>query len=425
MFRSKSFFSTLIVFFASHVALSQVHHPLHPSSHSDNQQAQFLITQPANYFAASSAEFIPTMKIGILSQFWAQATQEQTTAAQDANPSFTRHWNRGLLLRRLRVLVGGTLSPQTSYFFESDAVSIGGVEPDGKKNIKISMFVQDAQIQHVFRSELSIIAGLHLVGITRNGLQSAASLMSLNYGSYQFYAAERLDNVAGRDIGLSLRGFLFDERLEYRTGVYSGKNFNQYSPYRMTTRLNYNFRDREKGFFYTGTLLGKGEILSVGSGIDLQGSYRAVAVDGFVELPLGADGSATASVAYSNLDGGGTDLKVTPMTKIIPRQSIFFFEAGYYFKEWKLQPYLKYESQSVDAAVLAQVGAASSTLQSRNKLLSGDRLGIGFNYFLAGHGASLKALYELVNRHRAALDPSSVESANHSEFTLQIQYYSF
>jgi len=329
------------------------------------------------------------------------------------------------MLRRLRVLVGGSLSPQTSYFFESDAVSIGAIDSDGKKNVKVAMFVQDAQIQHVFRPEISLVAGLQLVGITRNGLQSAASLMALNFGTYQYYGAERLDNIAGRDLGLSLRGFLLDERLEYRTGLYSGKNFNQYSPYRWTTRLNYNFKDREKGFFYTGTFLGKSELLTVGGGLDLQGSYRAAAIDGFAELPAGSIGSVTASIAYTHLDGGGTDQAITPMTRLIPKQSIFFLEAGYFFKEWKIQPYFKYEKQTVDATVLAQVGATSGTLALRNSLLSGDRVGFGINFFLQGHGASAKLLYERVNRHRAALDPTRVESAGNSEVTLQIQYFCF
>jgi hypothetical protein len=371
------------------------------------------------------AEVFPLMKVGLLSQFQAQALQEQTTAQQDNDASYSRHWQRQLFIRRLRVLVGGNLTKNTSFFFESDATNIGRVGTNGSKANGVSMYVQDAQIQHTFMPELSFIVGLHLVGISRNGLQGATTLMGINYGSYQFVSSTPLDNSVGRDLGLTARGFFADERLEYRAGVYSGRNVNQYSPMRSAVRLQYCFLDREKGFFYTGTTLGKGRMFNVGAGMDMQGSYRGFSADAFIDLPVSELGSITVSASAGSFDGGGTDLDSTAFTGLVPKQSILFFEAGFLFKDLNLQPYLKYESQSVRASVLKQVGAREATLDYQNMLRSGDRFGLGLHYFINAHGASVKVMYEIVGRHRASTTPGIAERVTNGEASLQVQFYTY
>lgn len=365
------------------------------------------------------------LKVGVLAQFQGQALQEQTTAQQDAVPGASQHWQRQLMVRRLRILVGGNVTPSTSIFFESDATNIGKTAPNGAKTSAVSMYVQDAQIQHTFCPELSTIVGLQLVGISRGGLESAASLMALNYGAYQFTASSPLDNSVGRDIGINLRGFFADERLEYRLGVFGGKNINLYSPLRVTARFNYNLLDKEKGFFYAGTLLGSGEILAVGGGIDLQGSFRGFAADLFYDAPLGAAGSVTLLAAMSRLDGGGSDADSTVFTGLIPRQNILLLEAGYFLKGYDLQPYLRYEQQTVDAVVLKQVGAAPQTLAYHNALRSGKRFGAGINYFLRAFSSNIKGMGEMVTRYRPSLVPGRYETSTNMEFTLQFQYFYF
>ncbi len=374
---------------------------------------------------ATPAEVFPAIKVGLLSQFQGQALQEQTTVQQDNDPAYNRHWQRQLYIRRLRVLVGGNLTKNTSFFFESDATNIGKVGTNGSKTNGVSMYVQDAQVQHTFMPELSFIAGLHLVGISRNSLQGATTLMGINYGTYSFVTSTPLDNSVGRDLGLSARGFLADERLEYRAGLYSGRNVNQYSPLRSAIRLQYCFLDREKGFFYTGSTLGKGRMVNLGAGIDMQGTYRGISADAFVDLPVSELGSLTVSASAGSFDGGGTDQDSSAFTALVPRQSILFFEAGFLFRDANLQPYLKYESQSVRATVLKQVGASAATLDYRNQLLSGDRFGFGLNYFINGHGASVKAMYEIVGRYRASAASGVAERVTNGEATLQVQFYTY
>jgi hypothetical protein len=372
--------------------------------------------------APAPAKF-PTVKVGLLGQFHAMATQDLSTAEQDQNSAFRQHWQRQIYIRRMRVLVGGNLSAQTSFFFESDAVNIGKVSANGSKTNAVAMYVQDAQIQHVFAPEFSMIAGLQLVGIARNGLQSAASLMALNYGSFQFVPSGPLDNSIGRDLGVNFRGFLLEDRLEYRAGIFSGRNFNLFSPLRGTMRLQYNFLDREKGFYYSGTNLGATKNVSVGTGLDVQGSYCAFAIDAFAEVPLSDVHWLTVSGSVSFLDGGGSDTDSTFFTGAVPRQTVLFLEAGVLFKTISLQPYVKFESQSVNAGVLRQVGATSATLDLQNSLRSSDRFGAGANYFLSGHQATVKILYELVGRNRLTLDKFSHEHVTTGECTLQLQYF--
>lgn len=366
-----------------------------------------------------------SIKAGFLSQVQAQAVQEQSSVTQNSDPNYNAHWQRQLFVRRLRVILGGDIAKNTTFFFESDAPNLGKVNAAGVKDAKISMYVQDAYVQHTFMPELSVIAGLQLVGISRNGLQSAASLMGLDYGSYQFTTSGPLDNSAGRDFGINFRGFLFDERLEYRTGLFSGKNTNLYSPFRFTSRLYYNFKDKEKGFFYTGTTLGKGEILSVGGGIDIQGSYSAYSFDAMSDFSTGNLGSLTVSASLSFLNGGGSDKDSTVFTGMIPKQTILFTELGYFFKEANLQPYLKYEFQNVNATILKQVGATQSTLDLKNNLRSSQRFGIGINYYLSSHNANIKLLYEVVLRNRVSLNPMETEPAYNGMLTLQLQYFTF
>jgi hypothetical protein len=372
-----------------------------------------------------NAPLLPSIKVGFLAQVHGQTMQEQTSSVQDVDPDFTQNWQRQIYVRRLRIILGGDIAKNTTFFFETDAPNLGKVNAAGVKDSKISMYVQDAQIQHSFMPELNVIAGLQLVGISRNGLQSAASLLALDYGAYQFTINAPLDNLVGRDLGINLRGHFLDERLEYRSGLFSGRNTNQYSPVRFTSRLHYNFKDREKGFYYTGTTLGKGEILSFGAGIDMQGSYKAFSFDGFNDMPLGDLGSVTLSASIIFLDGGGSDHDSTVFTGLIPKQSILFAELGYFFKDLNIQPYLKYESQNVSASVLKQVNATESTLDLINKLRSSQRFGFGVNYFLSGHNANIKLLYEVSMRNRRSLDPAVLEQASTGMLTLQLQYFTF
>jgi hypothetical protein len=367
--------------------------------------------------AADNGPGYPNIKIGVLSQFHIMHNQTVDFTPVNGAGVYGLTWERQMYLRRMRVLIGGNISERTSFFFETDAPNLGYVNPSGEKNIRLSVFVQDAQIQHVFTDQVGLIAGLQLVGITRNGLQSAASLMAVDYGGYQFFASGHLDNLAGRDLGVNMRGFLFDRRLEYRAGLFGGKNEDRKSPYRFTGRLNYNFFDREMGFFYTGTTLGRGKIVSLGGGIDMQDNYYGVAADAFFDYPVFPFGSLTASVSYVSINSGKPRTGRTDFSGQFPRQNIFFVETGLFIPSLNFQPYLKYEMKDVREDT-DDNGVA-------NKLRSGDRIGFGCNYFISAHRMSIKLLYELISGNFPLIASPYYESVKRNQIMLQIQYYTF
>ncbi len=389
-------------------------------------------------------------RFGFISQVQANVLQESLTNAQqtavDAGTD-TRHWIRQFQVRRLRLILGGTIAKNTTLFFDTDITPAigslaGGVRSGTTKNGfndagsgTANIFVQDLYLQHTFAPEFSLLAGMMLDGISRNGLQSMFTLMALNYGAYSFSSVNvgGLQNAVGRDVGFMARGFLADERLEYRLGVFEGRNFAQYSPLRTTLRLNYNFLDREKGYFYTGTFLGKGQTLAVGGGVDMQGGYVGFAGDVFADVPVGDIGSVTANISFMQHDGG-SDTSGSGFGKIIPKQTILFGEVGLYLKESKLMPYLKYETQVIGSTP-AQMGVADNAanldyLRSVGYPAGGrtfpgttSRLGVGINYFFQGHNSSLKLLWESVTRNRLVTAGQTYESASNNEFTLQWQWY--
>jgi hypothetical protein len=373
-----------------------------------------------------SATFKPSIQVGTLIQTVGVLRQRQISA-QEALNTDSRDWSRQLNVYRARILVGGSITKKTSFFMETDiATPIGLTDGAGNKAMQINPIILDAQIEHTFSKQIGIIAGLQLVSTNRNGLQGAASLMALDFGYYQYpynlFETSGLQNNFGRDVGLHFRGFLFDERLEYRTGVFSGRNIDAAGTLRYITRLNYSFLDKEQDLYYTGTTLGKGRIFSVGGGADLQDRYQNFALDAFLDVPLGGAGSLTANAAFNYINGGDNTSR-RALSRVIPSQTIQFLELGYYFKSAKLQPYLKFENQAIGAANTVQTN--NMNIENFNTLSSQRRMGVGLNYFFAGYNANVKLLYESVSYGRMNLTGAAAETANRNEIWLQLQLFVF
>jgi hypothetical protein len=374
----------------------------------------------------SAAVFKPTFQVGALLQMVGVLRQREITAREAQNPDI-RDWSKQLNIYRARILVGGNVSKKTSFFMETDiATPIGLTDANGNKVMQVNPIILDAQIEHTFSKKIGIIAGLQLVGTNRNALQGAASLMALDFGYYQYpynlFETSPLQNNFGRDIGIHFRGFLFNERLEYRTGVFSGRNIDTGGTLRYITRLNYSFLDKEQDLYYTGTTLGKGQIFSIGGGADLQDRYQNFALDAFLDMPVGEIGSITANAAFNYINGGDNPSQKS-LSRRIPSQTIQFLELGYYFKDLKLQPYFKFENQAINAANDVQTNFVNRDIFNTRK--SQRRIGFGLNYFFSGYNANVKLLYESVSYGRDNLNQSSAETATRSEIWLQMQFFIF
>jgi hypothetical protein len=370
--------------------------------------------------------FKPSVQFGALLQTVGVLREVELTAAQDANPNFNQRWTKQMNIYRARILLGGNITPKTSFFIETDiATPIGFTDNAGNKAMQVNPIILDAQIEHNFSKKIGMIAGMMLVGNTRNALQGAASLLALDFGYYQYpynlFQTSPLQNNFGRDIGLNVRGFLANDRLEYRIGAFSGRNIDPLGTLRYIGRLNYNFLDKEQDLYYTGTTLGKGKILAIGGGFDMQDRYQSFAIDGFLDMPLGESGSITANAAFTYINGGD-NVSVRALSRYIPTQTIQFLELGYYIKSAKLQPYLKYEAQNI-AATTTQAGNLSTSIY--NDLLSKRRAGFGLNYYLSGYNANIKLLYENVGYGRLNVSNTNAETISRSEIWLQFQIFIF
>jgi hypothetical protein len=160
--------------------------------------------------------------------------QTQADALQDAN---TRGYAQNVFVRRVRLLVGGQLAKNISFFLETDSPNLGKSLTTGTKNSQPSLFLQDAYVEFKFRDSFAIDAGLMLPSPSRNGLQSAATLLPLDYGAFTFANSGPTQSSSGRDTGIQAKGYLLNKKLEYRAGVFQGMRDQQDRELRFTGRV--------------------------------------------------------------------------------------------------------------------------------------------------------------------------------------------
>jgi hypothetical protein len=320
-------------------------------------------------------------KLGLLFQGQGDWAENAATGATAQN----------LYVRRIRLLVGGQIAKNVTFFLETDSPNLGKVVNGAK--VTSGMFVQDAFVSWKMADELTIDAGLILTGIAHNSLQSAASLIAVDYGPHSFLYSGPTQNVVGRDTGVQLRGYPAKKKLEYRVGVWQGsRDAQSRQALRGTARLQYNFLDADTGFFYTGTSLGKKKILAVGGGYDFQKDYESYALDAYFDHPVGP-GALSAQLNFIRYDGGD-------FLRSLLKQDVIYGEAGYYFPKAKLMPFFTFSDKDI-----AGTDAGDET-----------RWSVGLGYMAFGHNVNLKAAWGRV-------EPGVGRSAD--QFTVQLQGFYF
>jgi hypothetical protein len=221
---------------------------------------------------------------------------------------------------------------------------------------------------------------------------------------------------------VNARGFLANDKLEYRLGVFTGRNIDGGAPLRTVGRVAYNFLDAEKDYYYAGTKLGKGNTLAWAAGVDAQANYHNLSTDVFFDKPLGNAGSITVNAAFQYMSGGtALDSKYSFAT-LIPKQTVQFLELGYYFKKSKLQPWIRYENQDVSADA-AQAGAVKVT--AFDKSHSSSVLGGGLNYFFNGAATNLRLSYTTRTYHVPTAIVDEYTKQTYGQCWLQAQFFIF
>lgn len=369
-------------------------------------------------------------QIGAIIHMFGAYSQGEITAQQAADPNFQNSYSRSFNVYRARLMFGAQLSKKGNVFIETEIPRIIGSGTGDNKNMEVPLMVLDAQYEHVFSNYFSVIAGQMLVSHNRNGLQGAATLMANDFTHYQYpynmWEDSPLQGYFGRDVGINTRGFLAQDRLEYRLGVFTGRRFDGGAPARYVGRLVYNFLDPEKDFYYNGTGLGMRNTFALAGGFDVQGTYRNIGLDAYLDIPIGDNGALTVNAAHTNMTGGISSSQYN-FTELIPRQNIQFLEMGYYFKRSQLQPWIKYENQSINGHP-SQLGlphnASEQQLNDANLIGSNQRAGFGINYFFNAYTTNLRLSYTQVTYGREAIN-GGAEKDSYGQLWLQLQLFVF
>jgi Phosphate-selective porin O and P len=318
--------------------------------------------------------------------------QPQADWTQDASSG---EYQKNLFIRRVRLMVGGQLTPKVTFFFETDDPNLGK-SVAGTKTISTGFIVQDAYLEWKARDEFALDAGLMFIPLCRNCYTGAATLLPIDYGAASFLHGGPTRSVVGRDTGFMARGYLAKNRLEYRLGAFQGfRDALSSNGLRSAGHLQYTFFDTETGFFTAGTYLAKKKVLTVGGGFDAQSNYKAFAGDLFFDRPVGAGGAFTLEGDFIHYDGGST-------FPDLPKQNDWLAQAGYLFAKAKVMPWVKVEGQKFSH------DADSSKDLSRYQ--------VGLSYFYLGQNTNVKVGYGRV-------DPKAGRSTN--LFTVQFQIFYF
>ena len=322
-------------------------------------------------------------RLGALAQFqgeWLEDPVEDDT-------------QQNLFLRRVRLLFGGKVAKNLTFFIETDAPNLGKTTASGK-NISPQLVVQDAYGELALHKDLAVDFGLMFIPFSRNSIQSAATLLPIDYGSFTFTTSAATQSTVGRDTGLQAKGYGFGDRLEYRVGAFQGaRDARSHRSFRYAGRAQFQLLDLEpRGFFYTGTYLGARRVLAVGAAFDLQAEYEAFDADAFLDYPLGP-GAVTAQVAYQHIDGDTT-------FQTLPKQNVVMFEVGYLLGQLRLTPVFQFTRRAVDDTT-----AGDET-----------RWSAGLNYWLTGHNANIKAAY-------GRIEPRGARDQSQFIVQLQLFYY--
>jgi hypothetical protein len=301
---------------------------------------------------------------------------------------------QNLLLRRTRFLVGGQVTSNVFFYFETENSRLGAVNSAGSKVISSGFQTLAAVAEWRIKKPFNLQAGLLHVPTSRDVLKSAPSEFTIDSGAYAFTASTAMGGTSGRDTGVMARGFFLDDRLEYRVAVLSGlRDSASLNDFRTVARLQYNVFDAEVYNLpsYAGANFGTKKIMALGVAVDSQEDYEGFTGDLFADIPTGF-GSAQGTVAFHQLDGGTTSRTA------LAESDILSADAGLYFKKAKAGVWARYERRDFAAS------------EDRDE----ERAQLGLNYYPFGNNLNFKFAVGQVNPN---------VGNDMTQFTIQMQAF--
>jgi hypothetical protein len=150
-----------------------------------------------------------TFKFGVQGQLWADWTQDSTG---------TQGYQQNYYLRRARIIMGGDIGKDISFFVETDDPKLG-ITP---KNLASGFILQDALLEWRPSKVFQVVGGLMIVPFSRNALQSTLSYLTLDVSPISTVTNSVTQSSALRDVGFETKGFFLNDHLLYRIGEFSG-----------------------------------------------------------------------------------------------------------------------------------------------------------------------------------------------------------
>jgi hypothetical protein len=329
------------------------------------------------------------VRLGALVQAWDDELQSATT----------RGYANNLYLRRIRLIVAGQVAPNVTFFIQTDNPNFGKTPKNltGLAVAQGTFLLQDAWADWKISDALAFTGGEFLTPLDRLILTSSASNLTLDISPTATVSTGALTQGNGnRDFGFEAHGYVADGRLEYRAAVEQGvRDAAARNPFRKTVFLNYDFWEKERGYTYAGTNLGKRKILALAGGYDKQESYKAYSGDFTMQIPMAGNEFALESQVV-HYDGG-------KFIAALPVQNDAVVDLGYYFAPAKFQPYVKLEKQDFKRTV-----SAATTDQTR--------YGVGANYYVYGQNLKITGQF---------LRVKPKVGATTNEVSVQFQVYYF
>jgi hypothetical protein len=360
-----------------------------------------LLPAPASAQLQLKSEDV-TIKFGFQGQFWADWTQD-ATAPSAGDQGYAQNY----YLLRDRLMFGGTIGNNISFFFQTDDPKLG-LSPAGTTATKTlttgdatspGFLIQDAWAEYKVNEYLQLSGGEMLVPSSRQALQSTLSYYTVNISAVSTVNNTVLVESALRDVGFQARGYFFNDHLQYRGGIFDGeRDASGRNAPRPALYLQYDFFSPEKEYAYAGTALGKRKILVVDVGGDKQGTYRSMTANAATDTPVNGGDEIGFNFSAMHFDGR------TKFPTLLD-QTNYLAEAAYYIHKVKVQPFAKFETQDFVAAV--------------NGTKDINRWGTGLNYYIHGQNLKWTAQYtRALPQNGSTIRPSN-------EFTMQLQVFYF
>ncbi len=197
------------------------------------------------------------------------------------------------LVDHARIYISGPVTENISFMFNTDYDSVTN---------KIG--VLDAVAEFNFAPQFHIWAGRFLEPSDRANLYGpfySNEFLAFTDGVQDGYSSI----YQGRDNGVMYWGDFFNQRMKVSVGAFDGMSATGQGQVLGAARVQFDFWDKEDGYYLNGTYYGDKNLLSLGGATQYQDGRVGSTIDFLLEKKLHNGGVVTIESEYSNYNGLG------------------------------------------------------------------------------------------------------------------------